>query len=239
MARVTACKRQAAENSPRRPTGRRPRPRRRRGDGAEICAAPFTKLAADTDFAPSLFRARSPERFSGGGFRGRRNSRGKSVGEARAPEIAAESRTDVRARGFPPRRSRGRDDAIGDQSRNCSVGIGTVGRQCDIPPLGGRIRRRSRIRSAHAHGGRGRGRKTRTGTGLGRDLRSGRLFDGYRLSSRTSPGSPTRTTLAMPRKRPVSTTPGILQIADSRLAGSAMGPKSVSRIQFWLSVMYG
>lgn len=60
-----------------------------------------------------------------------------------------------------------------------------------------------------------------------------------RLSSRTAPSSPTSTTWAMPRKIPVSTTPGIFRIDASSPAGSSMGPKSVSRIQFWLSVKKG
>src|SRR5439155_9429600 len=62
---------------------------------------------------------------------------------------------------------------------------------------------------------------------LGRKVEPRRLVhhrDLRRISSRTVSPSDTTTVSAVPRKRPVSMTPGIARIARSRAAGSAMGP---------------
>src|SRR6185295_2318311 len=55
-------------------------------------------------------------------------------------------------------------------------------------------------------------------------------------SSRQPPGSPTSTTSAMSRKIPASTTPGMARAPAATARGSAIGPKSVSRMRLPFSV---
>ena len=123
-------------------------------------------------FAPRLSRSWRPTRISRRRFFARGRRRDFPAATFAAEEIPAENASaqvsrEKLPRNLEPTSGAGGfhgdvpavdDEAIGDQSRNCAVGIGSVGRQCDIPPPGGRIR--SRNQSAHGRRARGRGRKT-------------------------------------------------------------------------------